>query len=240
MSSRILRPNQSDTKKIGSFTLAYASKSDVVIASHDAPPLPHRPVDPPPESVEVAQVKLTQAEQEAESIVRQAQDNAAQIEKEAYERGFGEGEKAGKEIGEKMAESLLKQYTARLVELNELRKQIFINSEREVVRLSLEIAKKVIKREISIDEEVILTLVKVTLNRLSDQAAVTIRLNPKDYHTMLDQQASKTPLGRGNEGIKLIEDPLISRGGCVIETESGIIDGRIEEQLREIERGFLQ
>jgi flagellar biosynthesis/type III secretory pathway protein FliH len=46
-------------------------------------------------------------------------------------------------------------------------------------------------------------------------------------------------LGVGNEAIKLIEDPVISRGGALIETESGIIDARIEEQFREIERGFF-
>jgi len=42
-----------------------------------------------------------------------------------------------------------------------------------------------------------------------------------------------------SESVKLVEDPLIARGGCIIETESGTIDARIEEQLREIERGFF-
>jgi type III secretion protein L len=46
--------------------------------------------------------------------------------------------------------------------------------------------------------------------------------------------------GSLSESVKLVEDPLIARGGCIIETESGTIDARIEEQLREIEKGFFE
>jgi flagellar biosynthesis/type III secretory pathway protein FliH len=68
---------------------------------------------------------------------------------------------------------------------------------------------------------------------------VTIRVNPRDFQIIERHHAtrSSSPL---SEAVKLVEDPLIGRGGCVIETESGTIDARIEEQLREIEKGFFE
>jgi flagellar assembly protein FliH len=165
---------------------------------------------------------------------------AAEIEKEAYEKGFSEGERAGRETGEKMVEAVLKQYTQTLEELKGLRRNLLTGSEREVVRLSLEVAKKVVKREVSVDEELILALVKVALSRLADQSVMTIRVNPKDGQSILHFRESPGHRDSWHDGIKLVEDPMITRGGCLIETDSGVIDARVEEQFREIEKGFFE
>ena len=85
-----------------------------------------------------------------------------------------------------------------------------------------------------------MTLVKVALKRVSDHTLITVRLNPKDCNVVKRYQSVRTESDSLSDGIKLAEDPLISRGSCVIETESGIIDARVEEQLREIERGFFE
>jgi flagellar assembly protein FliH len=182
-------------------------------------------------------------QQQCERLLQEARLKVSEIEKEAYEKGFSEGQRSGAEVGEKMAEALLKQYAASLEALNKLRKELFATSEREVIRLSLEIARKIIKREVAIDEELILTLVRVALARVADQALITVRVNPKDCHFIERHRAAGLAgpeSGAVSESVKLVEDPLIPRGGCIIETESGTIDARIEEQLREIEKGFFE
>jgi flagellar biosynthesis/type III secretory pathway protein FliH len=181
-------------------------------------------------------------QEQCERLLQETRLKVSQIEKEAYEKGFAEGRKAGSEVGEKMGEALLNQYSAGLDALNKVRKELFAAAEREVIRLSLEIARKIIKREVAIDDELILTLVKVALARVADHAVITVRVNPKDYHSIERHRAAG---GNGSdaalsESVKLVEDPLIARGGCIIETESGTIDARVEEQLREIEKGFFE
>ena len=173
-------------------------------------------------------------------MVEEARLKVSEIEKEAYEKGFAEGQKAGGEVGEKMAEALLRQYAASVEALNRLRSELFATSEREVIRLALEIARKIVKREVAIDEELILALVKVALDRVADQALITVRVNPKDHAVIERHHAALPDANSLSESVKLVEDPLIGRGGCIIETESGTIDARIEEQLREIERGFFE
>jgi flagellar biosynthesis/type III secretory pathway protein FliH len=180
----------------------------------------------------------TSVHKQCERMLEEARLKVSEIEREAFEKGFAEGQRAGSELGEKTAEGLIKQYAASLEALNRLRTELFATSEREVIRLSLEIARKIIKREVAIDEELIHALVKVALDRVADQALITVRVNPKDHHAMERHRTAEA--GSLSESVKLVEDPLIARGGCIIETESGTIDARIEEQLREIEKGFFE
>ncbi|MEW5978229.1 MAG: FliH/SctL family protein [Acidobacteriota bacterium] len=244
MSSRIIRSASDELKSVANFNFASvtASKGHPIPPEVQSIPAQQKPLPVPPAAVEPPhenhQGKMQAAQTEAEQIVRQAKAKAAEIEKDAYEKGFSEGEKAGREVGEKMVEALLKQYGRSLEELNTLRKEVFASAEREVIRLALEVAKKVVKREVNIDDELILTLIKVALSRLSEQAVMTIRLNPKDLQSV--QHHHSDPAKALNEGIRLVEDPMITRGGCLIETESGIIDARVEEQFKEIERGFFE
>ena len=243
MSSRIIRATSVESKNVLSLQLSQAAlleKESNPPSSHAVPPvsplIAKGPAFPPQDEAS----NLKTVEEQAESLLRQAKVEASEIEKQAYERGFSEGEKAGKELGEKSLEALLKQYAKTLEELNNLRREIFAASEREVLRLALEIARKVIRREVSVDEELILTLVKVALNRLAEQTIMTVRVNPRDYQSIQRHHAAYPSTSSLDEGVKLVEDPSVSRGGCLIETESGIIDARIEEQLREIEKGFLE
>ncbi|PYS39161.1 MAG: hypothetical protein DMG14_15060 [Acidobacteria bacterium] len=230
MSSRIIRGDSTETSKIKPFRLG----ADV-----------HRPADQALTSsseTESVSPELSQSLAAPEQIESGGEANVriSELEKEAYQQGFTEGQKAGSEIGEKMSAALLERYSKTLEELNHLRRELLMTSEHEVIRLALEIARKVIKREIAIDEEIILTLVKVALKRVSDHTLITVRLNPKDCNVVKRYQSVRTESDSLSDGIKLAEDPLISRGSCVIETESGIIDARVEEQLREIERGFFE
>lgn len=221
MSSRVLRGGQQTSD-------AVPFKLDPIrSAMHSTSPREH--------------VSVMEAPREAETIspTEIREESMAQREKSAYELGFREGQRSVGEAGEKALDAKLEQFSKNIEELRHLRRGILSTSEREVIHLALEIARKVVKREITIDEEIIITLVRVALKRVSDQTLITVRLNPMDYSVVKRHQSVGNAADILNEGIRLAEDPLISRGGCVIETESGLVDARIEEQFREIEKGFL-
>ncbi len=249
MSSKIIRAESPDLDRVLRFEFS-SLQSEGAVAVEEAPPSAGMPQEAwaaasgAPEELQLPGATASQtpavADQQAELILREARVKAAEIEKAAYAQGFSEGEKAGRETGENLVGAVLKQYAGTLDELKELRRTILTGSEREVVRLSLEIARKVVKREVAVDEELILALVKVALSRLADQTLITVRLNPKDCQSILNHRP--TPANRDSlaEGIRLLEDPMITRGGCLIETESGVIDARVEEQFREIEKGFFE
>jgi flagellar assembly protein FliH len=168
----------------------------------------------------------------------QAAVDLAQIEKTAYENGFMQGEKAGKEIAEQKAEAVMKRYSESIQEIGSFRSSLYAQVEHEVVRLAVEAAKKIVHREVQADPDIIQTLVRVALSHVSEKSAVTVHLSPVDYNYLMEQRAELAQ----NEGrdISLLSDKSIERGGCLIKTECGDIDARIEEKFREVESAFFE
>jgi flagellar biosynthesis/type III secretory pathway protein FliH len=164
--------------------------------------------------------------------------DVAMLERKAFENGFLQGEKSGSEIAEQKVEAIRKRYSEALLEISKLRSGLYVQAEREVVKLAVEVAKKIIHREIHADPEVIQTLVRVALSHVAEKSAVTIHLNPADYSYLMEQR-SELSQSEGRD-IALLADKSIERGGCLIQTTCGDIDARIEEKFREVEHAFFE
>ena len=162
----------------------------------------------------------------------------AQLEKTAYENGFLQGEKAGMEIAEQKIEAVMRRYADAILEVSKLRSTLYAQVEREVVKLAVEVAKKILHREIQADPDIIQTLVRVALSHVAEKSAVTVHLSPVDYNHLLEQRAELSQT-EGRD-ISLLADKSIERGGCLIQTECGDIDARIEEKFREVEHAFFE
>ena len=172
---------------------------------------------------------------EAERLIAEAQARAGQIEREARERGLAEARVLAEAEVERLVEPLRQQLAQTIEETANLRTVIAERAERDLVKLAIEIAKKVVHRQVTMDSEVALTLARVALTRIHNRAQTKIYLHPDDFAYVsnhLDRLSS-------GSSIELVEDRAISRGGCLIETEMGDIDARIEQQFAELERSFL-
>ena len=162
----------------------------------------------------------------------------ARLEKTAYESGFRQGEKAGMEIAEKKMEAVMKRYAEAIFEVGKLRSSLYSQVEHEVVRLAIAVSKKIVHREIQVDRDIIQTLVRVALGHVSEKSAVTIHLNPVDYNYLLERRGELSQ-SEGRD-ISLLADKSVERGGCLIQTECGDIDARIDEEFREVEHAFFE
>jgi flagellar assembly protein FliH len=166
--------------------------------------------------------------------LKQAKEKALFIEKEAYERGFAQGEKDGLEMGQKRLEAILLQFKNILLEIERQREDLYRTYEKEMLQLVLSLSKKILHREVSLHENIILTTLQEALQYLVDRKKVIIHLNPADYQYLLTHPES-SPLALGDQGkVRVIEDHSITRGGCFLETPFGKIDATIESQFEEI------
>jgi flagellar assembly protein FliH len=199
--------------------------------SRDLPPLGNQLLWP-----ELPAASMAQALPEPEAA-KPALDLAL-VEKTAYENGFAQGEKSGLEIAGKSVEAIMKRYSEAILEIGKLRASLYAQVEREVVKLAVEVAKKIVHREISADPDVIQTLVRVALSHVAEKTAVTIHLNPADYNYLLEQRAELSQ-SEARE-IALLANKSVERGGCLIQTACGDIDARIEEKFREVEHAFFE
>jgi flagellar assembly protein FliH len=178
---------------------------------------------------------LQQARDEAARIIAQAEENSSLIHQVAEDKALHETNlKLEARVAERVSE--MRDRLADTIErISSLSGELTTGVETSLVELALQIAKKIVRREVTIDREVALTLVKVSLAKLHDRSIAEIHLNPEDFTYV---QAHREKLGfRG--ALEIIEDPLVSVGGCLIHTETGDIDARIESQFEEIAHGLL-
>jgi len=153
----------------------------------------------------------------------------------AYEKGLSDGMNAGRLQILKEIENELKLLRSLIVGIEKMREEIFRNIESVVVEMSISIAKKIVYEITENEREVVVTTAREAIKKASDREMIKIKINPVDYETL---NKNRTALLKSLDGIKSIvieEDPAIQPGGCLVETNQGDIDGRIDSQMRVIE-----
>lgn len=188
------------------------------------------------ESLESPDEILQSAREEAAQIIAQAERDREMIEQAAREKAEQEASAIiENQIAERTGE-IRTSFAETLQQLSVLREEISARVETDLVELALEIAKKIVGREVTVDREIALTLVKVSLKKLNSRAPFAqIHLSPEDY-AFIDARREQIDF-RGS--LELIEDRSISPGGCLVHTDTGEVDARIESQFEEIAHGLL-
>lgn len=182
---------------------------------------------------------LLEARQQADEIVKKAEQYQNDVQQAAMEKGLNEARQTiENEIAERVnaeVSPMRETLAETIAKVSALEAEITSKIEKELLEFSLEIAKKVVGREVTIDREVALTLVKISLAKLHSRTFAQIYLNPQDLAFV---EAHRDRLNFQGS-IELIEDNSISPGGCLVRTETGDIDARIESQFDEIAHGLL-
>ena len=155
-------------------------------------------------------------------------------EREAYQRGFAEGKAIGREQAGAELHPVMERLSKTLADLASLRSRIRRDAEKDLLKLSITIARRVLHRELTIDPESVEGLIKVALEKLQSRELYRVRVHP-------DQEpAIRASLERfaNSQKIELTPDPSLQCGDVLFETAHGTLDASIDSQLREIERGF--
>lgn len=169
-----------------------------------------------------------------EKILKQTKDKALFIEKEAYEKGFGQGEKDGLERGEKRMEKTISQCRHLLEEITRQREELFRTYEKEMVQLVLSVSRKVIHHEVMLQDEIISEVLQEAFQQVVDSRKVVVHVNPIDYQTLVTHPDRFPMVQRNRDGVQFVENQGIERGGCLLETSFGEIEATLEGRLNEI------
>jgi flagellar assembly protein FliH len=97
------------------------------------------------------------------------------------------------------------------------------------------VAARIVHREIGIDRELLVAMARVALDRLGDSASARIRLHPEDYAAV--QRLGSASVNSG--AVQVVSDPALHRGGCVVESDFGLIDISVDAQVEELTRALL-
>jgi flagellar assembly protein FliH len=165
----------------------------------------------------------------------QHQAALAALEREAFATGYAQGERAGLEAGNTRAEAMLRRLASTLDELTTLRQTMIQQSERQLVELSLAIARRILRREVTLDGDLIIAMAHVALERLGDAGSATIRLNPDDDAHTVQRHGEQWAGSR----VRVLADPAVGRGGCQVESEFGYVDAGVEAQFDQVMRALV-
>jgi flagellar assembly protein FliH len=161
--------------------------------------------------------------------------DVAAIEREAFAKGFAQGEGAGNEAAAARGEAMLRRLALTIDEMAVLRADMIQKAERQLVQLALAIARRITLRELTIDRTLLSAMARVALDRLGETSSATIRLHPDDYRAI-------TPPGQADAttgSLRVVADPAIAPGGCVVQSDLGLIDVGLDAQLTEIGGALL-
>lgn len=147
---------------------------------------------------------------------------------EAYQRGCADGRAE--------ASAALVQERERLAstvrEIAALRRQVLASAERDVLQLAVGMARRVLHREVQLDPDILLSMAHVALRRLGPRVAATVHLHPADLAAI--STATALP-----EGLTLLADAELPRGGCRLVAPNGEIDLGVDAQVTELSRVLL-
>lgn len=159
----------------------------------------------------------------------------AALERDAFAKGFAQGERAGHEASAKRGDAMLRRLTQTLDEMTGLRAQMIRETEQQMVSLALAVARRIIHREVSLDRDLLVAIARVALDRLGENAQVSVRLNPDDYSVT---EASRSAEWTGTQ-VTVAADSRVPRGGCRIESDFGTLDAGVDAQIEELAHALL-
>ncbi len=177
---------------------------------------------------------VDRARLDAAEIAREARSDAERIREQARAEGRNEGREAAlREERKRLAgetQKAIDLIVHIIRDVDARRDALAAEAERDLVRLALAIAARIVKAEVKGKRPVAEENVRAAMTLAAHRQGVVARVHPDDLKLI-----ELPRLGP----VTLQADPGVDRGGCVVELHPGDIDLRIATQLEQIEQGLL-
>jgi len=181
---------------------------------------------------------LNRSLDEANKIVEKAHNEAGAIRDQARKEGFDKGREEGYSSGLADAKPVIETFNALIKELTTIRKEFYAQAEREMIDLVLSVAHTVMGIEVERDPALVQNVILKAVEQIRVREKISIRINQDDMAQAEKTLPEITKIVGDTEKVSFRSDPYITRGGCMVETNIGMIDARLESQLNAIRKTF--
>jgi flagellar biosynthesis/type III secretory pathway protein FliH len=176
--------------------------------------------------------------QSEEMLVAASPPDFAELQEAArvqgYNLGFEQGQAAGLAAAEESMAESLQRLLALVGTVQENHATFFRCAEREVVDLALQIAQKVVEREVENIPDLAINVIRAALEEMDARTVVRVRVSPDDEQLLRRRWSQVVPSGIGPERIELQQDEHVHSGGAIIETTHGQVDAQLESKLAQL------
>ncbi len=161
-------------------------------------------------------------------MVAEAQGRVTEIEKEARDRGFAAGREEALEAGRVE----LRRKSGLIDELLHLiskeRSQLYAEYQKGVELVVQALLERILFHEVSVNPRVIVACLKAALGYVVENSNVTVHLHPDDLERLKESGLDDPELLVRVKNLEMVDDPLITEGGCLLETDFGEVDASLE------------
>lgn len=165
------------------------------------------------------------------NLISRAQEEAGTIRENAAQEGY----KAGLE----KAQNDIAQFKNAISEFMKSKDDVFEYIAPDILEISVDIARKIVKKEIEQDPQVVLDTILDVLKTMSkDEPKITLKVNAAQVNLVketIPPQASSIGL---DARINVLADATIEIGNCIVETSNGVVDATVDTQLEIIKEMF--
>lgn len=167
-------------------------------------------------------------------------DERARLIDEGYARGLADGEAKARAAAQATVNEAVSSIRAIAAELSEAGTLAPAIMEENIAALAVVVARQIVAREVSVEKDLVVNLVRRALTEFPIDQGVRIRVNPLDLSLLTANAISDAGTITGNRDASWLADPRVSRGGCLIEGRDRIVDGRVDTALERAYRRMAQ
>ncbi|MCI5824791.1 MAG: hypothetical protein MRZ90_07635 [Candidatus Gastranaerophilales bacterium] len=165
------------------------------------------------------------------NLVSRAHEEANLIKKQAFEDGYNEGVDSAKNDLAQFKEALNAFYQAK--------EDAYDKLSDDILSISLEIAKKIIKTELDTNKEAIINMINEVLGEISkDEHKITLIVSKHDLNQVKDKLGEIIKINNLEAKVNVIDDDEVAEGGVIVKTTSGVVDASISSQLKLVEEAL--
>ena len=187
---------------------------------------------------------IASAKEQADMILTDAQERAEEIQRQAYEEAANQGYQEG--VNRAMAEANARiaeieaEYAAKEEHLTKIYQQKIEEIEPEMVNIITDVYEHVFDVKLSESRELILHLISNVLRKTESAGEYLIHVSPEDHPFVSMQKEQLLDLGGiQSANVELIEDMTLKKNQCLIETENGIFDCSLGVELKELKKQLI-
>ncbi len=166
---------------------------------------------------------LSRAKEDVEHYKKKVEEECQQLKEQAKEEGFSEG---------------LEKFNEHLIYFDKQIRFIQMDLQKQILPLALKAAKKIVGEQLNLNPETIVDIVIQAVAPVAQHHRFTIYVNKVDKEILETQKPKIKSILEQVQVFTIQERNDIEPGGCIIETESRIINASLENQWRALETAF--
>lgn len=158
------------------------------------------------------------------NLISRAREEADAIRESAVKEGY--------QAGMEQASEELQQIRETFAAFMNAKQEVYEQIAPDILEISVDIAQKIIKKEVSEDPQVLVNNIVDVLKSLSkDENKIALRVNPVQVDVVKQQVPEILTIAGLDARVSVLADEEVSEGGCLVTTSNGVVDATVETQL---------